>query len=556
MKDSRKTHWMLGILAFSGCLTVGFLTFRLGMGISFDSLIYIAVSKSLLSGKGFYYLDGLSTDQPPLYSTFLALLNFAGLDPADAFRLLNATSYGLIIFFSGRWLWKTTQSRALALLGSGLILVSVPLLRVFSMAWTEPLFIAFLTLFFFQFDKFLREEKLRYLVWSAILVSLACLTRYVGVAAVFAGLITLILRRDAPIIKQLIPLTVFGVISTLPISLWLTRNFILRGYLTGFPTSSPRTLTENLSDLSDVISSWFLPSVVTPVVRLSVAAIFVIVLLSCITALIWNDKTGLKYRNFMPTLSFFFTYSILMLYVTTTVAIAPLHNRYLSPIYVPLLMLLCVAIACTKDSVSPHFVRRVLNSVFIGGVIFIFFNSLLEQIVNPMKGEDTLEVVFLEKYDHPGSAEAFMNSGVALAQQRFFREAFVWYTRALELSPDSYEVHNGLGVVSMEMGSLSRALNHFHRALEINPNRVEAYTNIGLCLLKGGKVDEAAEFFSVIIEMQPDNVPMYANLGSIWEAQGKTQEAITIYREALERKPDYDPARQRLNLLLRKMNPG
>ncbi len=108
----------------------------------------------------------------------------------------------------------------------------------------------------------------------------------------------------------------------------------------------------------------------------------------------------------------------------------------------------------------------------------------------------------------------------------------------------------------MELGYLDFALNDIRKAVEISPNRVEAYTNIGLLLLNDGKINEAGEFFSAIIEMQPYNVHMYASLGSIREVQGRIPEAIKIYREALKQNPDYEPARQKLNLLLTKMNPG
>ena len=186
MQDTHKTNWLLGIIGLLGFMTVWAVTLRMGQGITFDSLVYFWVSKSVLAGKGYSYLDVLYTDQPPLYPTLLALLNLGGLDPVDASALVNATSWGLILFFSGKWLYRTTDSRLLTGLASVILLVSVPLVRLFFMAWTEPLFIALTFGSLFQLHQFLREEKLRDLVGSGILVSLACLTRYVGVAAMRA----------------------------------------------------------------------------------------------------------------------------------------------------------------------------------------------------------------------------------------------------------------------------------------------------------------------------------------------------------------------------------
>ena len=550
MQDTHKTNWLLGIIGFLGFMIVWVVTLRLGQGITFDSLVYFWVSKSLLAGQGYSYLDILYTDQPPLYPTLLALLDLGGLDPVDASGLLNATSFGIILFFSGKWLYQATQSRPIALVASAIVLVSFPLLRLFFMAWTEPLFIALIILALFLLDQFLGENKLRYLVGSGILVSLACLTRYVGVAALGAGLLTLLLRRHPSNAHKLVTMGLFGFVAVLPTSIWLIRNLMVGGYVTAFSTSAPRTLVENLGDLFEVLSLWFLPVTFTPAIRLGFAFIVVLALVSCFTLLIWKDETGLTYRNFMPVFSFFVTYPAVMIYAATTVSLFPLHNRYVSPIYVPLVVLLCAGIHRTKLAVPTDRMRVALHSFFIVGLILMVFTSLSEGIRNPTAGKDDPGTVYMRKFDVKDSLPIYLDSGLALAQQGRDFEAFLWYTRALELSPDSYDIHNNLGLALVQLGARDAALSHFNQALESDPDRVEAYTNIGLFLLKDGRLEEAVEFFSVVIEIHPDHVEAYANLGSIREAQGNTQEAILIYRQALKQNPGYEPIRQSLTRLL------
>lgn len=550
MHNTDKTHWLLGIIGILGFMIIWVVTLRMGQGITFDSLVYFGVSKSLLAGNGYSFLEVLYTDQPPLYPTLLALLDLGGLDPIDASALLNSTSFALILFFSGKWLYRVTRSGPVALAGSAILLVSVPLLRLFFMAWTEPLFIALIILSLFQLDQFLREDRQRYLVGSGILVSLACLTRYVGVAAVGAGLLTLLLRRHSSNTQKLLTMFIFGLTAVLPTTIWLVRNLLVGGYVTAFSTTAPHTLTENLGYLFEVLSLWLLPLVVNPAVRLSGAVLVVGVLVSWFTLLIWKDSTDLTYRNFMPVLSFFFTYPAVMVYAATTVSLFPLDNRYVSPVYVPLVVLLCAAIHHTQAQASTHWRRRALHSFFMAGLILMVVNSLSEGFRNPTEGKGDPGTVFMRKFDVEDSTRIFFDSGLALARQGRNFEAFVWYTHALELSPDSYDTHNNLGLALVELGARDRALRHFNSALEIDPDRVEAYTNIGLFLLKDGRLDEAVEFFSVVIEGRPDQVQAYANLGSILEAQGNTQEAIRIYRQALERRPDYEPVRKSLNRLL------
>jgi hypothetical protein len=59
MQDNHKTNWLLGSIGLLGFLIVWIVTLRLGQGITFDSLIYFWVSKSLLAGEGYSYLTVL-----------------------------------------------------------------------------------------------------------------------------------------------------------------------------------------------------------------------------------------------------------------------------------------------------------------------------------------------------------------------------------------------------------------------------------------------------------------------------------------------------------------
>jgi hypothetical protein len=349
----------------------------------------------------------------------------------------------------------------------------------------------------------------------------------------------------------LFSVTVFGVISTLPTVFWLVRNLILEGTLTGVREPSHDTLMDNLYLLFDVISRWFLPSVLTPVVRLGITFVFLGVVVSFVTALIGNSRAGSRIGSLLSVLSFFLAYPVVILYAATTVRITPLNDRYLSPLVGPLILLLCVVFDGTRD--YPRFspkLRLMLKAIFGFGLVLMLLNGLFTEAQVPIEGEEGAGIVFMQKYDAPGSAQVFREVGMTLAEQELFSQAGGWFQRELELTPDSYDAHNQFGVVLMELGSFSQALIHFQRATQINPNRVEAYTNIGLCLIQEGQVDEAAEFFAGMIEIQPDNIPMYVNLGSVREGQEKLQEAIDLYREALRRKPDDETVRARLDSLL------
>jgi hypothetical protein len=79
---------------------------RWGIGLSPDSVVYIASARNLLSGYGLSisFTTGeflLLTHYPPLFSAGLAGLGLVGIDPLDGARWLNALIFGANITLLG-----------------------------------------------------------------------------------------------------------------------------------------------------------------------------------------------------------------------------------------------------------------------------------------------------------------------------------------------------------------------------------------------------------------------------------------------------------------------
>src|ERR1041384_7934942 len=70
-----------------------------GLGLSDDSIAYIAGARSMASGEG-YREAWLASDQPvthfpPSFSAVLAFFGLLGIDPLHAVRWVNAALFGL-----------------------------------------------------------------------------------------------------------------------------------------------------------------------------------------------------------------------------------------------------------------------------------------------------------------------------------------------------------------------------------------------------------------------------------------------------------------------------
>jgi 4-amino-4-deoxy-L-arabinose transferase-like glycosyltransferase len=167
-----------------------------GLGLSDDSIAYVAGARSMLAGHG-YREAWLVTAQPvthfpPAFPAVLAFIGLFQLDPLRAARFLNALLFGSNIFLMGILGWRMTKSLPAGLALAALFLLNDSLLRVHAVAMSEPLFIFLSLLAFWMFDLYMeRDEHWLWLLACGILAGMAYLTRYAGLALVATFLVAL-----------------------------------------------------------------------------------------------------------------------------------------------------------------------------------------------------------------------------------------------------------------------------------------------------------------------------------------------------------------------------
>jgi Flp pilus assembly protein TadD len=62
-------------------------------------------------------------------------------------------------------------------------------------------------------------------------------------------------------------------------------------------------------------------------------------------------------------------------------------------------------------------------------------------------------------------------------------EAVLQFQRALELTPESADIHNAYGSALARKGDLDQAMQEFSTAIKINPRLAEAHNNLGIALM-------------------------------------------------------------------------
>lgn len=352
------------LLSTFGILTV-LLGTKTGIGLSRDSVAYIGAARNLAAGDGLTLPFGTPSAQPvtlegPLYPVALSLSRVFNVDPLTWARWLGALLFGAIIFSSGAVIFRwTDHSRWAALTGALVLLSSVPLLDVYSWAWTETLFIP-LELGSLSFlAHYLRGQQVKHLIISALFTGLAIVTRYAGASLLATSLLLLLLGRPRSIARRPRLLAAYLFVSFTPAAIWLGRNVLVSESATGREFALHPVDMEKVRTAARTVSAWFFPLHWLPdVIGAGLALLIVVAGLSLGLGLSWFRGTERARRLLsVPDLATVMAVAVLvhvgflLLAMYFLAAGVALGNRQLSPAYFGLLFV--VLVSCYRLVAGP-----------------------------------------------------------------------------------------------------------------------------------------------------------------------------------------------------------
>jgi hypothetical protein len=339
--------YKLLLLAFSiGGVVLSLLSTSLyGAGLSPDSIYYLSAARNIAEGNGVTSFDGNAFILwPPLYPILLAIPFFTlNVDPLTDAHLINAFLHGLIIYFSGLLLSRHLFSNvAFTILGVVVILVSNILLDISTMAWSETLFIFFVLVFLYYIEKFLEKKDWISFVFFSLSAALACLTRYIGMSLIATGVVLLFFFYREKFNVKLFKVLLFIFLSFVPIGIWLVRNHFISGTLFGGRNPSVVSFSHNIGLVYSTMLNWGYFPPKEHWQRVAFLIIFVILTCSFAFFLTKGSLTRIRtqVKQFIPIGLFIIFYLSFLLYSSTTYAFEAINWRYLSPIYVPVTILL------------------------------------------------------------------------------------------------------------------------------------------------------------------------------------------------------------------------
>lgn len=458
--------WVRGVLlvlslAAAGLVFLG--TSLYGIGISPDSANYLCAARSLLAGDGYLCADGSPyAAWPPLFPTLLAVIGLAGIDPAIGARFLNAFAFGAIVFASGILFAGHLKSKALVVIATSSILLSVPLLSVSCMAWTEPVFILLVLLFTLYVPTFLRKHTASSLVTLAVLAALCSLQRYAGVTLTVTGAVIIAFgMRKASLSNRLKYLALFVAISCIPLAIWVTRNYVLTSMFTGYPRGPSRySFVENRDFAVDLVTTWFLPESASLRIRRPIVGLAV-----CAVGTGWffgrhrrKGQCEEGTSRVWPATLFVLIYIPFIMFVhQITVSVEPINSRYLAPALVFVLLSAFLVVDRMRIRLGSVFNRRGSPGLLIVGLCGLW-------------------LVYPVMHVH-ATVSDWMQNGAGGYTRTFWRESpLVNWLRSHPLkggvysnAPDALYVLAGMN--ARESPQASTDIAQFEKAVASEPNR-------------------------------------------------------------------------------------
>lgn len=323
--------------AVIGLIIILIFSNRSGIGVSPDSVTYISAARHLLAGEGFRGFDNLPlVDFPAGYPFFLASVSFfTRMDVLQYGAVLNGLLFGLLIYLCGIILngfYHTSKWYKRVLLAC--IVLSPAILEIYSMLWSETIFLILLMLFTIAIKKYLDRPGMKWLVLSAILVSVACITRYAAIVLAGIGLFLIFFEGKLSWKRRMKHCVCFGFISILLLLINLIRNEAVMHFATGERQKSTSSLISNMEYFGGVLSDWLL---IPRISALSVA-LTLIVLLVFLVSMLWcyfRRKTQRRYEYILAATGLF--YCLFMLVSATLSRYEQFTSRLLSPMFIPMI---------------------------------------------------------------------------------------------------------------------------------------------------------------------------------------------------------------------------
>ncbi len=127
------------------------------------------------------------------------------------------------------------------------------------------------------------------------------------------------------------------------------------------------------------------------------------------------------------------------------------------------------------------------------------------------------------------------------------------FNQALEMDPDSFDVHYGIGTVFFLTRQYEKAVEHFQLAGDLDLKQGKALINLGAVHNRMGEYEKAIDVLRKGLQKERNSCEGYYNMGYAQRKLNQSAMAVSAYREALRINPDMIHAHMNLGKIYREM---
>lgn len=373
---------LLGVVAVLLALVA---TWR-GPGLTDDSVNYLSTSINIAESRGWVMLaDQPLTIFPPGLPAIGAVGEVVGIGAETTLRLVSAVSFGAIVLLGHRLLRQVVSHRGVVLGATVLLAVSPALLGVAKMAWSEPLFIVLCLLFLLALGRVLERGVLerRELVELVVLGGLAVLVRYIGVSLIALAGIAMIWSFRPLDRRAWDRIGLFGLLSAVVPIGCILRNRAADGTELGKRIPSQDTFADSGYRILVTLGDWVYPAsgLASRTLALLGTAAVLVVVLGLVAAVRSGRRApsaaaGSARIHLLCCVGFVLTYVAYLVAASLRTAFEPINSRYLSPVYVPVVVIAAAGLATVLGTVSSPAVRRALGALPVLFIALLLITSV------------------------------------------------------------------------------------------------------------------------------------------------------------------------------------
>ena len=328
-----------------------FISMAQGIGVGGDATIYITSARNLLAGKGLGLINAAGDFRlipyfPPFYSLVLAFLGLFTDNLPLAALILNLVLHAGLVFLITYWTICVSDNLFPGLLLGMLLAGSPIIIPAASWAMSEPLAILLGFAGLILLEKSLVEDQ-RFAFWaSAILLGLSFLTRYSSAAFIGAAVLLIFFFEGETWIKRFLRAFVYGLVSVIPMIVWLVIDFAKTSTVASRSMLSGKTAelwAAFLPKIKHVFVLWILPdslSATMPGFLITFISIFIVLFTAgCLAGSVYALRGGTQYPRYAR--MFFLLSAMNLLYLLLIVFVSlntyppiTINTRMLLPVYI------------------------------------------------------------------------------------------------------------------------------------------------------------------------------------------------------------------------------